>query len=411
LFPDTPDDESEVTAVVPFESTRTTAEEIVRRIGDGMPDLAGQMADRIFTEIPVYAAGAVASRDAVAENCRANTVSAFDQLTTCRLDLSTAAKTGRARAQVGLPLADLLSSFRLGYDVALEAIIEVARRPPAIPSDEIVNLTRNWFTLHNLVGDALIHAYREEAQHLLLTRERERTALVNVLLSGDIGPAMVVDVAGQLRLPIEGVFVVVAAATVLGKDPLPQADTSMSAVNVASVWQLTREALVGVLSLEKQARMPAVLEVLQHRATGPIGVSPIFTTLRRAPWGLGLAQLVLERHSGAVAVEQFRDSPMNVLVASAPGAAQETSRTIFGSLLDMPPDRRNLLLTTFSTWIESGGSTTATAATLHCHPNTIRHRLRRIEEATGKLLTHPGDSAELVAACHAWTQLPPQSWT
>lgn len=396
---------------MPFKSTRTTAEEIVRRIGDGVPALAARMADRIFKEIPVYAAGAVASREAVTETCRANTVSAFDQLTTCRLDLSTASRTGRARAQVGMPLADLLSAFRMGYDEAWEAIIETARRPPAIPSEAIVNLSRNWFRLHNLVGDALIHAYREEAQHMLLTRERERTALVNVLLSGDIGPAMVVDVAGQLRLPIEGVFVVVAAATVLGKDPLPQADASMSAVNVGSVWQLTREALVGVLSLEKQSRMPAVLEVLRRRATGPIGVSPVFTTLRRAPWGLGLARLVLERHSGTTAVEQFRDSPMNVLVASAPGAAQETSRAIFGSLLEMPADRRDLLLTTFSTWIESGGSTPATAAILHCHPNTVRHRLRRIEEATGKLLTHPGDSAELVAACHAWTQLPSQSWS
>ncbi|PRY58654.1 hypothetical protein [Glycomyces artemisiae] len=80
-----------------FESTRVTAEEVVRRIGDGIPAIAERKVDRIFTEIPVYAAGAVVTREVAVQHCTANTVSAFDQLTTCRIDLSSPAKTGRQR--------------------------------------------------------------------------------------------------------------------------------------------------------------------------------------------------------------------------------------------------------------------------------------------------------------------------
>ncbi len=208
------------------------------------------------------------------------------------------------------------------------------------------------------------------------------------------------------RLFDEGEFVVVSAATGLGEDPLPRVDSHLAAIDVNSVWHLTQDALVGVLSLENVARMRLVLEVLDRHVSGTIGVSPVFAVLRRASWALGLAQLVAQRHAGSKTVEQFRDNPMNVLVASAPDAAHETTRAILGGLLDLPSDRRDLLLETFTAWIELGGSAQATGELLVCHPNTVRHRLRRIELATGKDLTRPGDIAELVAACHAWSQLP-----
>ncbi|GAA1695448.1 helix-turn-helix domain-containing protein [Glycomyces endophyticus] len=383
---------------------------MIARVGSGVAGIADRITGRLFAEIPVYAAGAVGSREFVHASVVANVEDAFDRLCGRKFDLATAVKTGRVRAQQGVPLADLLSSFRIGYDEAWSALIQAARTAPAMPADEIVDLSRNWFHLHNLVGDTLIHAYREEAQHLLLTRERERAALVSVLLADNVGLATVVEVAEKLRLSAEGAFVVVAAATGLGRDPIPRVDSHLSAIDVASVWHLTQDSLVGVLSLERAARMGAVLDVLRRHASGPIGVSPVFTPLRRASWALGLARLVLRRHPGTSTVEQFRDNPMNVLVASAPDAAQETSRTILGGLLDLPADRRDMLLETFEAWIESGGSAQATGGLLTCHPNTVRHRLRRIEVATGRSLTRPGDVAELVAACHAWTQLPPQSW-
>ena len=43
---------------------------------------------------------------------------------------------------------------------------------------------------------------------------------------------------------------------------------------------------------------------------------------------------------------------------------------------------------------------------LYCHPNTVRHRLRRIERHTGRSLQDPRSSAELFIALETLRRLP-----
>jgi DNA-binding PucR family transcriptional regulator len=65
-----------------------------------------------------------------------------------------------------------------------------------------------------------------------------------------------------------------------------------------------------------------------------------------------------------------------------------------------------LLLNTFRAWVEAGGSASDTAAAIYCHPNTVRHRLHRIEELTGRTLSRPKDIAELCLAFEVERRLP-----
>jgi DNA-binding PucR family transcriptional regulator len=95
-----------------------------------------------------------------------------------------------------------------------------------------------------------------------------------------------------------------------------------------------------------------------------------------------------------------------MLVASAPGAAIEAARSVLGGLLTLREDDRDLLLSTLLAWLDADGSANAAGAALFCHPNTVRYRLRRIEEATGRSLAAPAQLAELVAAVRAWSELP-----
>jgi PucR C-terminal helix-turn-helix domain len=53
------------------------------------------------------------------------------------------------------------------------------------------------------------------------------------------------------------------------------------------------------------------------------------------------------------------------------------------------------LETTLRAWFDGGMRIEDTAGALHVHPNTLRHRLRRFEEATGANLRHPTDLIEL----------------
>ena len=67
-------------------------------------------------------------------------------------------------------------------------------------------------------------------------------------------------------------------------------------------------------------------------------------------------------------------------------------------MLELRDEDRDLLISTLLAWLDADGSANAAGAALFCHPNTVRYRLRRIEEATGRSLSAPMQLAELVTA-------------
>ena len=180
----------------------------------------------------------------------------------------------------------------------------------------------------------------------------------------------------------------------------------MSALDVSSVWRLQPEQSVGVVSLRRDAQVASALDTLTHHAMARVGVSPMLTQLRQANRGLSLARLAMDHLPPGAGVEQFRDSPLSMLVAAAPVAAIEAARSVLGDLLTLREADRDLLLSTLLAWLDAGGSADAAAAALYCHPNTVRYRLRRIEKVTQRSLGAPAEVAELVTAVRAWNELP-----
>ena len=97
----------------------------------------------------------------------------------------------------------------------------------------------------------------------------------------------------------------------------------------------------------------------------------------------------------------FDEQPVIMAALSDPDVMRHIRQSVFGGLDSMPADERAVLLDTLETWLDAGGSSEAAAATLFCHPNTVRHRLRRLEAATGRRLRTPRDIADLCLALAA----------
>ena len=77
------------------------------------------------------------------------------------------------------------------------------------------------------------------------------------------------------------------------------------------------------------------------------------------------------------------------------------TRPPLASLVDRvhhPLEAHPALLTTASTYLETGGSLEATARALFVHPNTVRYRLGRIAEITGYDLGHPREAHTVAIA-------------
>jgi DNA-binding PucR family transcriptional regulator len=91
----------------------------------------------------------------------------------------------------------------------------------------------------------------------------------------------------------------------------------------------------------------------------------------------------------------------SILATAAISAPEAMIKTVGAALVgfgDLPDEDRAMLFETFRVWQDNDASVRGAAEVLFCHPNTVRHRLRRIEKHTGRSLSRPRDVAELCLA-------------
>jgi DNA-binding PucR family transcriptional regulator len=97
-------------------------------------------------------------------------------------------------------------------------------------------------------------------------------------------------------------------------------------------------------------------------------------------------------------VAVFDGSILATAAVSAPDVMVKTVGAALDCFADLADEERELLFETFRVWQDTDGSVGGAAEVLICHPNTVRHRLRRIEKRTGRSLSRPRDVAELCLA-------------
>ena len=370
-----------------------------------LPDLVERVVQRLLAEVEFYRDREVVSVQDLRDSVASNLESMVAELTTDQPpDLSAPRATGRRRAEQGTPLADILHAYRIGFTELWEAIVEEARRSGQAPSETLVDTASGVWWLIGEYTQELTVAYREAAAELLLAGARERSALVEALFTGGTPDRDTLwEAAKLLRLPWEGVFVVVAAeAPGLAQEGLPDVEALLGARGIGSAWRLHPDIQTGVVSLRRQDALPVLLGLLGGGVRARAGVSPIYHALGDTPRALHYARLVLgSLPAGVPAVAQFERAPLRVLAAAAPDAAGELVRTVLGPVLELPTQDRSSLLGTLAAWFDAGGSAVEAGKRIYCHPNTVRYRLRRLQEHTGRSLEDPRAAAELLAALDA----------
>jgi sugar diacid utilization regulator len=252
-------------------------------------------------------------------------------------------------------------------------------------------------------------AYRERAIQQALDDEAERSALTEALLQARISDDRSLwEVAQLLRIPQQGPYVVIAAACpAFGKQALPGIAPMLRSIDIFSAWRLLPDLQTGIAHIPSDTEHAALLDLLNRVATTRIGVSPRFDNLADTAQALRYARVAVKaRGSRTGRVIVFEDSILAVAAVSAPEVTAKVAEIVIGRFDDLPTDERDVLFDTFRTWVENDGSMAKAAARLYCHPNTVRYRLHRIEERTGRSLSVPQDLAELCLAFethrHSW---------
>ncbi len=370
-------------------------------------DLVERLTARIAEEIDLYGSDAVVARAELRRSVADNFTFMLGAMSTSDdPDLGPPRRTGRRRAQEGAPLPELLRAYRLGFAFLWEELLAEARATGDGAVHALTDTAATILTCSDAYAIALTAAYREAVSDRLLTTDRHRSALVEALVTGGVSAhGQAWEVAKLLDLPYEGSFVaVVAENTALGTASLTGAEARLAPHDIASAWRLSPDQQVGVVCI---GRRPAelVVGVLGELATCRVGVSPTYATVDHTPRAVRLARIAMQNLQ-APGVAQFDDSPLGVLVAADPAVARDVVQRVFGRLLALDAEDRAGLLGTVEAWLEAGGSATAAGQALFCHPNTVRYRLRRVEELTGRSVDVPRAAAELAVALQALRVFP-----
>ena len=327
-------------------------------------------------------------------------------------DMAGPRRTGRRRAGQGAPLAAVLSSLEVGFRFMWDTLVAEAHRTGIVSDAELVDLASEVWMLTTLFTTELATAYRDARTELVLRQDQERSALVEALLEGRIADtATMWEAADLLGLPYQGVFVVVAVEVpAVARHALSRLESRLHVRGIGSAWQLLADLQVGIVSLRSQRNTRVLVEILGSGAVARVGVSPVYTRLDRTSEALHLARIALASSpAGDPMVNVFDDAPLSVLVVSSPTTSYRITKTILGPLLDISPDEREMLLNTLAAFFAFRGSAVEAGKHLYCHPNTVRHRLRRIERQTGRSLADPRSSAELFVALEVLRTLPGQA--
>ncbi|MDF0532605.1 helix-turn-helix domain-containing protein [Tsukamurella sp. 8F] len=378
--------------------TARVAAELARRI----PAVARVATAAIRREIPFYATSDVVPEAMTQRSVEQNLRFVADALSSAAaFDVSPAVDTGSSRAELGVPLPAVMHAYRITMSIAWHEISSITEGDPPVGRATLLAVTRRLWDAHDVFTDAMAGAHREHTTQRALDHEAERAALTEHLLQGRVGSDQSLwEIAELLRIPRRGPYLAIAAeAPTVGRQALPGIDARLRALDAHCAWRLLPDQQIGIAYAPTEEIRAAVLDLLRRVATTRVGVSAPFADLAYTPQALRFARVALTGPGGLVTV--FDGSALGITVASSPEASADVARGLLGGLLALPEDDAGPLFETFRAWEANGGNAAAAAGELFCHPNTVRHRLRRIEQLTGRSTTAPRDVAELCLAFEA----------
>ena len=299
------------------------------------------------------------------------------------------------RAAVGMPVV---------LDGRVWGLAAVGSAEPGpMPADTEARIS----AFAELVGTALVAGYRDEQRRQMFDDASRRPLLIDSLLEGRVvDDCSLSELAGYLRLPKDGPFVVIAAEVTPGdSEPLPLIEPKLRSLDVYSAWRLLPDWQIGIVHLASEQQLDRVVALVSRTAVGRVGVSAKFDDLREAPQALHFAKVTLRGRPDASTVAVFDGTILATAALAAPEVMVKSAGITLARFSDLPDEEREILFETFRVWQETEASVGAAAERLCCHPNTVRYRLRRIEKRTGLTLSRPRDVAELCLAFEIYRRL------
>jgi hypothetical protein len=299
---------------------------------------------------------------------------------------------GRGEWRHGRPLEALLAAYRVGARIAWRRFASVATTA-GLGTSELVALAELVFAHIDELSAASAEGYAAEQSAAAGERDRQRLALLRVLLSPLPDPESIAAAARLAGWPVPQTLCVVLAPpgaplrTLLGPDALiVDADPALAVVGDPPPFP----------------RLAAALGDLQA-VVGPIrGFDGAASSRDRAAAVFALrAESRLDADpTGPICTEAHLS---RVLLWSDPSLAHDLAEGLLAPLATLPRPTADRLAETLRAWLQHAGERASAADTLHVHPQTIRYRMGQLRELLGPVIDDPQRRLDLLLAVEART--------
>ena len=281
--------------------------------------------------------------------------------------------------------------------VTMEYFEEVA--PALTRSDEqLTALTVGILKYSRDLAFSAATAYADAAEARGSWDSRMEASVVDAVVRGDTGPELL-SRAAALNWDTTAPATVVVGTPAPGRESHASQDVRDIAINHgrAALTDVHGTWLVAIVSGQLSPTDKFLGDLLGAFSDGPVVIGPT------APMLTAAYHSASEAISGMNAVAGWSGAPRPVLARELlperalmgdASAIVALHTDVMGPLADAGPT----LVETLDAFLDSGGAIEACARKLFVHPNTVRYRLKRITDFTGRDPTQPRDAYVLRVA-------------
>jgi hypothetical protein len=355
---------------------------LVAEIETELDGLVATIGDRIREEIPDFRRLPV---DTLAGAIRGNVGRALTALRDVRApteaELEQAAEIGRERAEQGLTVDAVLHAYRISITAVWSRFGELARERGADVASVLAFSETLWLWA-DAVMDIVGTAHREVELEQAREEQQRRDAFVLALLSGTLDAAELRLQSATFGLDADRAYIPFRARSAGGPGLTRRVAVALAGDD-GLVTGLDRD-FAGIA-----ARVPAAVPRVVCGLGPPARLEALPASFASASRALQTA--VAFGQEGTLTLADLSIRPA-ILADEALGDA------FVARYLEPLEGLGRLgaeLETTLRAWFDQEMRVEDTARALHVHANTLRHRLKRFEEATGATLRDPRDLVEL----------------
>jgi PucR-like helix-turn-helix protein len=301
-------------------------------------------------------------------------------------------KLGQNEMREGRSLDDLQAAYRIGARVAWRRVMRIGKRN-GLSSAVMSQLADAVFAYMDKLASVALDGYLEAKATSAGALETWRRRLLGIILQTPAAPPAAIAELAQLIS-----WTVPDTVSPIAVHPLPgtghnQRKPTLDADVLADLDGIEPRLLVpGEVTDGRLAAIRAALPQCRL-AVGPcVRLDSAAYALRWARKALTLAQQGVLPDRPVIRCEQYLST---VLVHSDDRLLVTLRERLLTPLRSLTVKQRERMLETLRAWLDVQGSVPDMAALLDVHPQTVRYRMRQLEQSLGHLLHDPHQRFEL----------------